>query len=61
MSKKFVPNQAMTAILDDIKGIPYRPSTVYKLSPTQTLVWHDDCGLKPSYIPFKPQKAVKGK
>ena len=60
-NKKFVPNEALSKVLDGCKDLPFRASEVIKLSKESALVWNIDAGLRPYYLPLNEQKAVKGK
>ena len=59
--KKFVPNQALSEVLEGCKDITFRASEVVKVSKDVAMLWHTDSGLRPSYLPLNPQNPVKGK
>ena len=60
-NKKFVPNEALSKVLDGCKDLPFRASEVIKLSKESALVWNLDAGLRPYYLPLNEQNLVKGK
>jgi len=59
--KKFVPNQALSEVLEGCKDIPFRVYEVVKVSKDVTMLWHIDSGLRPSYLPLNEQNPVKSK
>jgi hypothetical protein len=60
-NKKFVPNEALSKVLDGCKDLPFRASEVIKLSKESALVWNIDAGLRPYYLPLNEQNLVKSK